>query len=220
MGQLRPRSGNQEARYSYRFGSQTQLQENSWRSHWKIWKREESLHMTTRSTLLRNDNFIETVVSSANREVYELSEEHIIFNGPDPQILIHIWRKDGFYFGGTSERSYRPRGDIRTNDLIPIKQWLVMELFDFLRLSWNLKDIGIAFRWLSPAPGWSQDPESWELLHEGSPTGILADDSAYVAANLHWFMKHSPERLFEIAHIESTKEVCQALFGTPRVPFA
>lgn len=46
--------------------------------------------MTTRSTLLRNDNFIETVVSSANREVYELSEEHIIFNGPDPQILIHI----------------------------------------------------------------------------------------------------------------------------------
>ena len=95
-----------------------------------------------------------------------------------------------------------------------------MELFDFLRLSWNLKDIGIAFRWLSPAPGWSQDPESWELLHEGPPTGILADDSAYVAANLHWFMKHSPERLFEIAHIESTKEVCQALFGTPRIPFA
>ena len=33
-------------------------------------------------------------------------------------------------------------------------------------------------------------------------------------------MKHSPERLFEIAHIESTKEACQALFGMPRVPFA
>jgi len=171
-------------------------------------------------TTISDDKFIETIVSSANREVHELAEEHIIFPGPDPQVLIHIWQKDGFYFGGTSERSYRPRGDIRTNDLIPIKQWLVMELFDFLRLSWNLKDIGIAFRWLSPAPGWSQDPESWELLHEGSPTGILADDSAYVAANLHWFMKHSPERLFEIAHIESTKEVCQALFGTPRIPFA
>lgn len=176
--------------------------------------------MTTRSTLLRNDNFIETVVSSANREVYELSEEHIIFNGPDPQILIHIWRKDGFYFGGTSERSYRPRGDIRTNDLIPIKQWLVMELFDFLRLSWHLKDIGIAFRWLSPAPNWSQDPKTGELLHDGSPTGIVANISTRAAANLPWFMKHSPERLFEIAHIESTKEVCQTLFGTPRIPFA
>ena len=73
------------------------------------WEKEESLRMTTRSTLLRNDNFIEAVVSTAHRKVIELSEEHIYFNGPDPQVMIHIWRKDGFYFSGTSERSYRAR---------------------------------------------------------------------------------------------------------------
>ena len=95
-----------------------------------------------------------------------------------------------------------------------------MELFDFLRLSWHLEDIGIAFRWLSPAPNWSQDPETGELLDEGSPTGIIANISTRAAANLPWFLNHSPERLFEIAHIESTKEVRQALFGMPRIPFA
>lgn len=95
-----------------------------------------------------------------------------------------------------------------------------MELFDFLRLSWQLEDIGIAFRWLSPAPHWSQDLETGELLYEGSPTGITANISTRAALNLPWFMKHSPERLFEIAHVESTKEACQALFGTPRIPFA
>ena len=79
MGQLRPRSGNQEARYSYRFGSQTQLQENSSRSAWKMWKREESLHRTTRCTLQRKENFHETIQSTANRAVYELSDGHIIF---------------------------------------------------------------------------------------------------------------------------------------------
>lgn len=175
--------------------------------------------MTTRNTRMINDSFIETVTSSIQREVSELNEEHVIFNGPDPQVLMHIWRKDGFYFGGTSERSYRPRGDIRANDLIPIKQWLVMELFDYLRLSLHLEDIGIAFRRLSPAPQWSQDPKTGELLHEGSSTGIIANDSSQVAANLPWFLKHSPERLLEIAHIESTKEVCQALFGTQTIPF-
>lgn len=94
-----------------------------------------------------------------------------------------------------------------------------MELFDFLRLSWHLEDIGIAFRWLSPAPNWSQDLETGELLHEGSSTGIIANISTRAALNLPWFLKHSPEQLLEIAHIESTKEVCQALFGMPRVPF-
>ena len=175
--------------------------------------------MTTRNTRMINDSFIETVTSSIQREVSELNEEHVIFNGPDPQVLMHIWRKDGFYFGGTSERSYRPRGDIRANDLIPIKQWLAMELFDYLRLSLHLEDIGIAFRRLSPAPQWSQDPKTGELLHEGSSTGIIANDSSQVAANLPWFLKHSSERLLEIAHIESTKEVCQALFGTQTIPF-
>ena len=170
-------------------------------------------------TTISDDKFIEAVVSTANREVSELSEEHIIFNGADPQILIHIWHEDGFYFGGTSECSYDPGPEVRANDLIPVKQWLVMELFDFLRLSWQLEDIGIAFRRLSPAPDWSQNLETGEFFYEGLATGILADDTSRTAANLPWFLKHSPERLLEIAHIESTKEVCQALFGTPNIPF-
>lgn len=175
--------------------------------------------MTTRSTRLRDDKFIEAVVSTGHREVSELSEEHIIFNGPDPQILIHIWHENDFYFSGISERSYNPRGAVRASDLTIIKQWLIMELFDFLRISLHLEDIGIAFRWLSPAPNWSQNLETGELLYEGSPTGILANKLTRAAANLPWFLKHSPERLFEIVHIESTKEVCQALFGMPRIPF-
>ena len=171
-------------------------------------------------TTISDDEFIETVVSSAKREVHELAEEHIIFPGPDPQVLIHIWHENGCYFSGTSERSYNPRGAVRANDLTTIKQWLVMELFDFLRLTWHLEDIGIAFRWLSPAPNWSQDPETGELLYKGSPTGIIANISTRAAANLPWFLNHSPERLLEIAHIESTTEVRQALFGMPRIPFA
>ena len=170
-------------------------------------------------TTISDDKFIEAVVSTANREVSELSEEHIIFNGADPQILVHIWHENDFYFSGISERSYNPRGAVRAKDLTIIKQWLVMELFDFLRLSWQLEDIGIAFRRLSPAPDWSQNLETGEFFHEGLATGILADDTSRTAANLPWFLKHSPERLLEIAHIESTKEVCQALFGTPNIPF-
>ena len=172
------------------------------------------------TTTISDDEFMTTLTSLIDRPLWALSEDHFYFNGPDPQIMMHVWHEDGFYFGGTSERSYRPRGDIRANDLIPVKQWLMMELFDFLRLSWKLEDIGIAFRRLSPAPYWSQDLETGELLHEGSSTGIIANDSSQVAANLPWFLKHSPERLLEITHIESTKEVCQALFGMPRVPFA
>ena len=175
--------------------------------------------MTTRNTRLREDEFIEAVVSSAHREVSQLSEEHIIFNGPDPQVIIHIWHKNSFYFSGTSERNYRPGGAIRANDLTTVKQWLVMELFDYLRLSWHLEDIGIAFRRLAPAPNWSQDLETGELLYDASPTGIVANISTRTALNLPWFLKHSPERLFEIAHIKTTKEVCQALFGMPRIPF-
>ena len=152
-------------------------------------------------TTIRDDKFIEEVVSAAHREVIELSEDHIIFNGPDPQILIHIWHENGCYFSGISERSYNPRGAVRANDLTTIKQWLVMELFDFLRLTWHLEDIGIAFRWLSPAPNWSQDPETGELLDEGSPTGIIANTSTRAAANLPWFLKPSPERLFGMSRI-------------------
>jgi hypothetical protein len=172
------------------------------------------------ATTISDDEFMTTLTSLIDRPLWALSEDHFYFNGPVPQIMMHVWREDGFYYGGTSERSYRPRGDIRANDLTTVKQWLVMELFDHLRLSLHLEDIGIAFRWLSPAPHWSQDLETGELLHEGSSTGIIANNSSQVAANLPWFLKHSPERLLEIAHIESTKEACQALFGMPRVPFA
>ena len=172
------------------------------------------------ATTISDDEFMTTLTSLIDRPLWALSEDHFYFHGPDPQIMMHVWREDGFYFGGTSERSYRPRGDIRANDLISVKQWLMMELFDFLRLSWQLEDIGIAFRRLSPAPHWSQDPKTGELIYEGSPTGILTDDLSRAAANLPWFLNHSPERLLEIAHIESTKEACQALFGMPRVPFA
>lgn len=171
-------------------------------------------------TTISDDEFITNLTSLMNRPLKALSEDHVYFHGPDPQIMIHVWREDGFCFGGTSERSYNPGPEVRANDLIPVKQWLVMELFDFLRLSWQLEDIGIAFRWLSPAPHWSQHPKTGELLHEGSSTGILTDDLSRAAANLPWFLNHSPERLLEIAHIESTKEACQALFGMPRVPFA
>ena len=171
------------------------------------------------ATTISDDEFMTTLTSLIDRPLWALSEDHVYFNGPDPQIMMHVWREDGFCFGGTSERNYRPRGDMRANDLIPVKQWLVMELFDFLRLSWQLEDIGIAFRRLAPAPNWSQDLETGELLYDASPTGIVANISTRTALNLPWFLKHSPERLFEIAHIKSTKEVCQALFGMSRIPF-
>ena len=170
-------------------------------------------------TTISDDEFMTTLTSLINRPLWALSEDHFYFHGPDPQILIHIWHENDFYFSGISERSYNSRGAIRTKDITIVKQWLVMELFDYLRLSLHLEDIGIAFRWLSPAPHWSQDLETGELLYEGAPTGIVANISTRAAANLPWFLKHSPERLFEIAHIENTKEVYQALFGMSRIPF-
>ena len=172
------------------------------------------------ATTISDDKFITNLTSLMNRPLKALSEEHVYFHGPDPQIMMHVWREDGFYFGGTSERSYDPGADVRANDLTPVKQWLAMELFDFLRMSLHLEDIGIAFRRLSPAPKWSQNLETGELFYEETPTGIVTNDLSRAAANLPWFLNHSPERLLEIAHIESTKEVCQALFGIPRVPFA
>ena len=168
-------------------------------------------------TTISDDEFITNLTSLMNRPLKALSEDHVYFHGPDPQIMMHVWHEDGFYFGGTSERSYNPGPEVRANDLIPVKQWLVMELFDFLRMSQHLDAIGIAFRRLSPAPSWSQNLETGELYYEGSSTGILTDDVSRAAANLPWFLNHSPERLLEIAHIESTKEACQALFGMPRV---
>ena len=110
-----------------------------------------------------DDEFMTNLTSLIDRSLCALSEDHFYFNGPDPQIMMHVWREDGFCFGGTSERSYDPGADVRAN---------------------------------------------------------VTNDLSRAAANLPWFLNHSPERLLEIAHIESTKEACQALFGMPRVPFA
>ena len=171
-------------------------------------------------TTISDDKFITNLTSLMNRPLKALSDDHVYFHGPDPQIMMHVWREDGFYFGGTSERSYDPGADVRANDLIPVKQWLAMELFDFLRMSLHLEDIEIAFRRLSPAPKWSQNLETGELFYEETPTGIVTNDLSRAAANLPWFLNHSPERPLEIAHLESTTEACQALFGTLRIPFA
>ena len=55
-------------------------------------------------TTISDDEFINTLTSLMNRPVKALSDDHIYFHGPDPQIMMHVWREDGFYFGGTSER--------------------------------------------------------------------------------------------------------------------
>ena len=65
----------------------------------------------------------------------------------------------------------------------------------------------------------SANDYSVELCHNDEPTGIYAGKNSPEATTLTWFLNHSPERLLEIAHIESTKEACQALFGMPRIPF-
>ena len=85
-----------------------------------------------------DDEFMTNLTSLIDRSLCALSEDHFYFNGPDPQIMMHVWREDGFCFGGTSERSYDPGADVRANDLTPVKQWLAMELFDFLRMSLHL----------------------------------------------------------------------------------
>lgn len=62
-------------------------------------------HVTLRTmTTISDDEFINTLTSLMNRPVKALSDDHIYFHGPDPQIMMHVWREDGFYFGGTSER--------------------------------------------------------------------------------------------------------------------
>ena len=117
-----------------------------------------------------DDEFMTDLTSLINRSLCALSEDHFYFNGPDPQIMMHVWREDGFYFAGTSERSYDPGADVRANDLTPVKQWLAMELFDFLRMSLHLEDIGIAFRRLSPRPKVVSKSRDWGAIYEETPT--------------------------------------------------
>ena len=135
-----------------------------------------------------------------------------------------MWREGEEYASGFSERLSGPSTEIWANSLTPIKQWLVMYNFDLLRWHLGLERFGIRFRNLLVAPHWSHRPGttdySVELRHNGEPTGIYAGKNSPEATTLTWFLNHSPERLLEIAHIENTKEACQALFGMPRVPFA
>ena len=99
-----------------------------------------------------------------------------------------------------------------------------MDNVDLLRWHLGLERFGIRFRKLLVALHWSHRPGtteySVELCHNDEPTGIYAGKNSPEATTLTWFLNHSPERLLEIAHIESKEEACQVLFGMPRVPFA
>lgn len=41
-------------------------------------------------TTISDDEFINTLTSLMNRPVKVLSDDHIYFNGPDPQIMMHV----------------------------------------------------------------------------------------------------------------------------------
>ena len=75
-------------------------------------------------TTISDDEFMTNLTSLIDRPLTALSEDHFYFLGPDPQIMMHVWYENGFYFGGISERNYRPGGRIRANDLTTVKQAL------------------------------------------------------------------------------------------------
>ena len=176
------------------------------------------------TTSIARDAFIQSLVTSLKRELYIENEDHVRFPSYDPLIQLHVWREGGEYLSGFSERLSGPSTEIWANSLTPIKQWLVMDNFDLLRWHRGLEQLGIRSRNLLVAKHWSHIPGtteySVELRHNDEPTGIYAGKNSPEATTLTWFLNHSPERLLEIAHIESTKEACQALFGMPRIPFA
>lgn len=176
------------------------------------------------TTSIVRDTFIQSLVTSLKRELYIETEDHVRFPSYDPLIMLHVWREDEEYVCGFSERLSGPSTEIWANSLTPIKQWLVMDNIDLLRWHLGLEQFGIRSRNLLVAKHWSHIPGtteySVELRHNDEPTGIYAGKNSPEATTLTWFLNHSPERLLEIAHIESTKEACQALFGMPRIPFA
>ena len=176
------------------------------------------------TTTIARDNFIQSLVTSLKRELYIETEDHVWFRSNDLNVMIHAWYEDSFYSCGSSERNSPPGTFVWATSLTPIKQWLVMYNFDLLRACLDLQPFHISFKRLMPAPGWSHRPGtndySVELCHDDQPTNIFTGKWSKESTNLSWFLNHSPERLLEIAHIESTKEACQALFGMPRVPFA
>ena len=175
------------------------------------------------SNTISEDEFIKTLVSLLERELYIVSEDHVWFRSNDLNVMIHAWYEDGFYSGGSSERLSPPGTSMWADSLTPVKQWLLMYNFDLLRYCLGLEYFDIRFRELLIAPNWSHRPGpnqySLELCHNDQPTGVFTGKWSAVATNLTWFLNHTPERLLEIAHIEDVEEACQALFGTTHIPF-
>ena len=181
---------------------------------------EESLSM---SNTISEDEFIRTLVALLDRDITVVDEDHVKFQSNDLNVMIHAWYEDGFYSGGSSERLSPPGTRVWADSLTPVKQWLLMYNFDLLRYCLDLEYFGISFKRLLIAPNWSHRPGtnqySLELCHNDQPTGVFAGKWSTVATNLTWFLNHTPEHLLEIAHIENIEEACQALFGTPHIPF-
>ena len=107
------------------------------------------------TTSIARDTFIQSLVTSLNRELYIETEDHVRFPSYDPLILLHVWREGGEYLSGFSERLSGPSTEIWASSLTPIKQWLVMDNFDLLRWHLGLEQLGIRFRNLLVAPHWS-----------------------------------------------------------------
>ena len=172
---------------------------------------------------ISEDEFIQTFVALLKRELFVVSEDHVRFSCNDPAIMIHVWRKGNSYLGGSSERLSPPGTYLRADSLTPVKQWLVMDSFDLLRIRLGFEDFGITYRHVLIAPHWSHrrgtTDYSVELCHNDQPTGVFVGKWSDEATKLTWFLNHTPERLLEIAHIEDVKEACQALFGTTHIPF-
>ena len=175
------------------------------------------------SNTISEDKFIKTLVSLLERELYVVSEDHVWFRSNDLNVMIHAWYEDGFYSGGSSERLSPPGTSMWADSLTPVKQWLLMDNFDLLRYCLGLEYFHIRFRELLIAPNWSHrpgpNPYSLELCHNDQPTGVFAGKWSDEATNLTWFLNHTPDRLLEIARIESKEEACQALFGTTHIPY-
>lgn len=176
------------------------------------------------SERIDRDKFIRSLVDLLKRDLYIENEDHVRFPSYDPVVVAHVWREGGLYLTGFSERLSGPSASLGAKSLTPIKQWLVMDNFDLLRWRLGFEQFGIRFRNLLVAPHWSYLPGttdySVELCHGDQPTGIFAGKNSSESTTLTWFLNHTPERLLQIAHIEDNREACQALFGTPRIPFA
>ena len=175
------------------------------------------------SNTISEDAFIRTFVTLLDRELFVVSEDHVQFSSNDPAIMTHVWRRGDSYLGGSSERNPDPGTRMWADSLTPVKQWLVMDSFDLLRIRLGLEDFGITYRHVLIAPNWSHRPGhnqySLELCHNDQPTGVFAGKWSDEATNLPWFLNHTPERLLDIARIEDVEEACQALFGTTHIPF-